>query len=334
LRDVARLVGSLLVLGATPVAAEAAGTPAGTVISNSATLSYSLGGAPAPSITSLPATVTVAQLINVTLTWQDATAVSVNSPDTNSTLTFLLTNTGNGPETLSLARSNAVAGDNYDPLNGSAGALFLESGLQSGFQASGPNADIAYVPGSNDPTLAAGASRIVYVLSNTPGALAAGNTGNVLVTAASTLPGAAGAAPGTTLAGQGPSGIDAVVGTGRAQASQTGSYIVGGVGVSVAKTVVAVVDPQGGSSITSGAVLTYRIVVNATGAGIAQNLGVADPIPANTSYLANSITVDGVARTDAADGDNAEFSGGAVRARFGDTAAPASHTIQFRVTIN
>jgi hypothetical protein len=44
--------------------------------------------------------------------------------------------------------------------------------------------------------------------------------------------------------------------------------------------------------------------------------------------------VDGSARSDAADGDNAAFQNGSVQAQFGDTIAPASHTVQFRVTIN
>ena len=330
----AKMVGWLLWLGAASIAARAAGTPAGTVIQNTAILSYSIGGGPAQNVTSLPASVTIAELINLTLIWQDAAAVAVNSPDSNSALTFLLTNTGNGPETFSLARNNALAGDNYDPLNGSAGAIFLESGLQPGFQASGPNADIVYVAGSNDLALAADASRIIYVVSNTPASLTNGNTGNVALTAASTTPGAAGAAPGTSLAGQGQGGVDAVVGGSRAQVTQTGGYVVGGVAVNVTKTAVSVVDPQGGNSVTSGAVITYRIVVSVAGAGTAQGLTVNDPIPANTTYVTNSMTVDGVTRSDAADADNAEFSAGAVRVSFGNTAAPASHTIQFRVTIN
>ena len=324
----------LLCLSGAATAVQAAGTPAGTVIQNTATLSYSIGGGPAQNVTSLPASVTVAELINVTLTWQDAAAVAVNSPDSNTPLTFLLTNTGNGPETFSLARNNAVAGDSYDPLNGSAGAIFLENGLQPGFQASGPNADTLYIPGSNDPALPADGTRLIYVVSNTPAALANGNTGKVALTAASTTPGAAGAAPGTSLAGLGQGGVDAVVGGSRAQATQTGGYVVGGVAVTVTKTVVSVADPQGGSSVTTGAVITYRIVVSATGAGTAQGLTVNDPIPANTTYIANSITVDGAARTDAADADNAGFSAGAVNVNFGNTAAPVSHTIQFRVTVN
>lgn len=282
----------------------------------------------------MPSSFTVAEVINVTLVSQDAANVAVGSPDSNRALTFLLTNTGNGPETFSLARNNAVAGDNYDPSNGSAGAIFFENGLQPGFQASGPNADTLYVAGSNDPALAPDASRIVYVVSDTPTGLVTGNVGRVELTAASTTAGAAGAAPGTTLPGLGQGGVDAVVGATRAQAKQSGGYVVSGVAVAIAKTVVNVVDPAGGASVRSGSIVTYRIVLTVNGQGVAQGLALNDPLPANTTYIANSITFDGQARTDAVDADNAEFSGGAVKVRLGDTTAPVNHTIEFRVVIN
>ena len=332
-RWIALFVVLVSVVCALPNAANAAGTPAGTVIQNTATLTYTIGGVPTTATTP-PATFTVVELINVTLVSQDAANVAVSSPDSNRALTFLVTNTGNGTEAFALARNNAVAGDNYDPLNGQAGAIFLENGLQVGFQASGPNADTLYVAGSNDPSLAADASRIVYVVSDTPAALVTGNVGRVELSAAATTVGAAGAAPGTTLPGLGQGGVDAVVGATRALARQSGGYIVSGVAVVLAKSVVSVTDPAGGASVRSGSIVTYRIVLSVNGSGIAQSLALNDPLPANTSYVVNSITVNGQARSDATDADQAEFSAGAVKVRFGDTAAPISHTVEFRVVIN
>ena len=319
---------------AVPSAVNAAGTAAGTVVQSTATVTYSIGGGPQQSATTPPAAFTVAELINVTLVWQDAANVPSGSPDSNRALTFLVANTGNGSETFSLARNNAIAGDNFDPSNGAAGAVFLENGLQPGFQSSGPNADTLYVAGSNDPALAADASRIVYVVSNTPAALATGNVGRVELTVSALTPGAAGAAPGTTLAGLGQGGVDAVVGATRAQARQTGGYVVSGVAVVVAKSVLSVVDPSGGTSVRTGSIVTYRIVLSVNGSGIADNLALDDPLPANTTYVNNSITVNGTARTDVVDADSAEFAGGAVKVRFGNTAAPINHTIEFRVVIN
>jgi uncharacterized repeat protein (TIGR01451 family) len=317
-----------------PGTAAAVGTPAGTSIHSSATLTFSVGGNAPSAISSAPVTFIVDQVIDLTMTWQDAAPVSVSSPSSNSVLTFVVTNIGNGPELISLTRNNAVTGDNFDPQNGSAGAIFLESGIQPGFQSAGASADTAYIGGTGTPLLAANASLTVYVISNTPAALATGSSGMVALTASSTIPGAAGSVPGTTLSGKGVGGIDAVVGNTRAQAGQTGAYHIGGVQVSVAKTVVGSVDPQGGSTVTSGSVITYQIIVSAAGQGVAQALTLNDPIPAAMTYVPNSIIVDGAARSDLPDSDAAGFQNGAVLAQFGDITAPASHTIQFRVTIN
>jgi len=174
----------------------------------------------------------------------------------------------------------------------------------------------------------------VYVVSDTPAARPTGDVGRAELSAASTTAGAAGAAPGTTLPGLGQGGVDAVVGGTRALARQAGGYVVSGVAVTLAKTVVSIVDVAGGSTVRSGSIVTYRIVLTVNGSGIAQSLALNDPLPANTTYVANSITVNGQARTDAADADQVEFSTGTVKVSFGDTAAPINHTIEFRVVIN
>lgn len=315
-------------------AAFAAGSPAGTPIPNSVTLSYSIAGRAANTVTAVAPVVVVAEVINLVLTWQDGTPVAVNSPDLGMALSFVLTNTGNGTETFRLARNNVIAGDQFDPANAAAGAIYLESGVQAGFQASGPNADTLYQPGINDPVLAADASRAVYVFSSIPAALATGALGNVSLTASSATVGAPGARPGATLAGLGQGGVDAVVGGGRGQASAQGSYIVSGISLNLLKTVVAVRDSLGGGLVMPGSVLTYRVVLSLTGVGIAENFSFADPLPVSTTYVPASITVDGAARSDAADTDNASFAAGVVSVLFGNTTVPATRVIEFKVTVN
>lgn len=314
----------------------AVGTSAGATISNAATVSYSIGASVATPITSAPAAFRVDELIQPVLTWQDASAVPVNSPGTNGVLTFLLTNSGNGAETFSLARTNGplpLPGGNYTPLDGTAGSIFLENGLLAGFQAGGPNADTAYVTGANDPNLAADAAQIIYLLSDTP-AVASGSQGNVRLTAASLTAGAAGNLPGTGLAGLGQGGVFAVVGMGNAQATATGSYINSGLGLAIAKSVTSIVDPDGTAVAMPGAVLTYQILASLSGTGTATNLVISDPLPAEVNYVVGSISVDGVAKTDAADADNAQFSANTVTVSLGDVAAPANIVITFRASIN
>lgn len=309
-------------LGIWASAAQAAPTPAATIISNIATLNYDVGGTP-ESITSNAASFTVDELIDVALTWQDAGPVSVNSPDTDKPLTFLLSNIGNGPESFSLSLNNSLAGDAFDPNLGASGSIYLENGLQAGFQASGPNADTIYIPGTNDPNLAAGASRTIYVNSNIPASLSNGNTGLVKLTASSRTPGAAGAMPGITLPGQGVGGVNAVIGSTRAEASQNGSYLVSGLTVTVDKAVLSPPDP-----IQPGSILNYRITVTVSGSGTAANLVITDPLPAELTFVPGSIVIS------AADSDDtAQFSSNTVTVNFGNTVAPATRIFTFSITV-
>lgn len=313
-----------------------ASTPAGTMITNVATVSYTIGSPATPTTTSAAATFQVDELIQPVLTWQNAAAVTVNTPGSNDALTFLLTNSGNGQEKFSLARTNGplpLPVGNYTPLNGTLGSLYFESGLQTGFQATGPNADTPYVTGANDPDLAPGTGLTIYLISDTP-VVANNAQGEVQLSATSLTAGAAGAVPGTSFAGLGQGGVFAVVGSTNARASATGRYIASGLTLVVNKTVLNTIDPIGGSVVMPGSITTYQIAVVLTDTGTATNLMIADPLPVNTTFVQDSISVDGVAKTDAADADNAQFSANTVSVSLGNVAAPANIVITFRATIN
>lgn len=312
----------------------AAGSSAGTLIPNSATLVYSIGGGAPKVVTAVAPVVVVAEIIDLLLTWQDASPVPVNSPEPGKALTFVLTNTGNGSEAFQLARNNQLTGDQFDPVNVAAGAIYLESGAQPGFQPSGPNADTLYQPGINDPVLAADASRTLYLFSSIPAGLANGATGKASLSASAATAGAPGARPGTTLAGLGQGGIDAVVGVSRGQAVAVGSHVVSSITLNLVKTVAAVRDLLGGERVMAGAVLTYRVVLSLAGTGVAENFSFADPLPASLRYVPASLTVDGAARSDALDGDNASVASGTVSVLFGNTPVPATRVIEFKASVN
>jgi uncharacterized repeat protein (TIGR01451 family) len=303
-----------------------AATLAGTSISSVATVTYSLEGAGAAPIVSAPATFIVDELIALTLIWQDGSPVSVNSPDNGDALEFLLTNTGNGTETFALTRDNAPAvADDYDPLS-SATPIYIESNGTPGLQ-TGTGGDAAY---AGSLTLAPERSAQLYVVSDTPAALPNGATGQVGLTAASTTAGAAGAASGTVLPGAGDSGVTAVVGPSQGMVTSLGSHLVSGLAASVVKTA----SVAGGGDAAPGKTLVYTLTVSLSGTGTAGNLVVTDPLPAELTYVPDSITVNAASRTDAADGDNAAFTGNTVSVDFGDTAAPATHVITFSAIVN
>lgn len=311
-------------------AARAAGTPAGTFIPNTAVLSYTMGGTPGVVSAASPPVI-VARVLGVTVTWQDSTPTPSASPDTQRPLAFVVTNTGNAPDTFRLARDNVVAGDQYDPTDSVPGAIWLESGTQGGFQPTGAGADVVYVAGANDIVLAPDASRVVYLSSSTPPGLLTGAIGKATLVASSTLV-PAGAAPGAQVGVS--AGVPIVVGRGGGRGAATGSYLVSSVAVGITKTVAAVRDPAGGATVTSGSVLTYRLQVTAAGSGTVTGLTVTDPLPPALTYVPGSLTVDGVARSDAADADDSSFAGRTVTTTFPSITAPASRAIEFKATVN
>jgi uncharacterized repeat protein (TIGR01451 family) len=87
-----------------------------------------------------------------------------------------------------------------------------------------------------------------------------------------------------------------------------------------------------------GTVLTYTVVVTNNGSGAANGVVLTDPAPADTTYVAGSITVGGNPRTDVADGDDSDFgvtNAGQVTVNVGTLAAGGgSVTVTFQVTIN
>ena len=304
----------------------AIGTAAGTNITNTATVDYSLGGSPA-TVTSNTTTLAVAELVNVTMALQSPT-VSVAAGANNETLLFLVTNTGNGTEAFALAGDSVLVGDDFDPTP-SAPFIYLDSD-GSGDLSPG---DAPYVAGSNDPVLAADGSVAVLLVNDIPAGLPDGEYGRSELTATSNT---GTGSPGTALPGQGTGGVDAVIGLSGGEVAVFGQYLVGDILVSAVKSQ-AVLDPFGGNQPIPGAAIAYQVVVTATGTGTALGATFRDPIPANTTYVAGSMRLNGAPLTDAADADPGSFalSPARVAVGLGDlTSAAGPQTIDFRVTIN
>jgi uncharacterized repeat protein (TIGR01451 family) len=313
------------------------GTSAGTPITNTATVDYTLGGDPTLHTTTASNAFNVVEIIDVAVTWQDGANVPVNTPQANVALTFEVTNTGNGAEDFRLSANHNVAGDDFDPTPAAPTTLWLESNGSIGLQTSGSTPDTPLVMGGSI-ALNADAAAIVYILSDIPGSLADSQAGRVLLTADAATPGAAGATAGTTLPGAGVGG-DAMVGSTHASGSAQGGYEVSAPRVTLIKSIAGILDPYGGNQPYTGARVTYRLQVEVAGSGTAQALVVTDVIPADTTFVAGSITLDGLSKTDGDDppSDNTDFNVTApntVTVNLGDTVAPATRFIEFSVTID
>jgi len=306
----------------------ALGTIAGTDIDNTAVVSYEVAGTP-QTTTSNTVTLTVAEVLDVDVTLLSG-PVSVSSGAATQDLLLVVTNTGNGTETFSLSIDNALGGDDFDPVASIPAAIYFDTDASGDFSPG----DTPYSPGSNDPLLAPDASIDILLVNDIPVGLANGLTG-LSELAAEALTGIGN--PGDRFAGAGDGGVDAVVGTSGADDLDTGQYIIGDIQLDVVKSA-TVLDPFGGTDPVPGAEVTYRIIVTPTGADTATNTIVTDPIPSNTTYLPNSMTLNGAALTDAADADVGTYTVAPIAeisVTLGDLAGGSGvQTIEFTVTID
>jgi len=323
-----RCVLVLCVLCVLPGRADAAGTAVGTLIENTAVVDFVQGGT-LQQVSSNTVSFVVAERIDVVVTLQSGQVV-VSPNGVDQALLFSVTNTGNGTEAFGLAINSIVAGDDFDPIPSVPDAIFFDSDGSGDFNAG----DVAYTAGVNDPLLTADESVDVLILNNIPGTVANADTGRSELTATAAT---GSGAPGTVYAGQGDGGVDAVIGTTGATATEFGEYLVDDVAINVVKSQV-VNDPNGGNEPIVGATITYTIAVEVVSTGTATAAVINDPIPTWSTYEPNSITLNGAAITDAVDGDTGEYDVSVtptVVVRLGDlTQADGLQTIVFQVTID
>lgn len=301
--------------------AHAGGVKAGTLIENTASATYD-GGAGPVTIPSNTITVKVDELLDVTVTSRDSGPVSA-APG-SAVLTFELTNTGNGPEAYTLTANPAVAGNDFDTtVNG----IAVDTNGNGVYD---PGVDQMLTGPATTAAIAADASLTVFVLVTIPGGVADGDQSDVsLLAEAVTGTGA----PGTAFAGQGAGGGNAIVGSTGANAAATGSLSVGITDVDLIKSA-TVRDPFGGTGIVPGATITYAIRAEVRGSGSVSDLVVTDAAPADTTYVAGSLKLDGATLTDAADADAGRSSTSGISVDLGTVSGGSSHTVTFQVTID
>jgi uncharacterized repeat protein (TIGR01451 family) len=302
----------------------AAGTPAGTNITNVATATYELPNGDETSIDSNIVTLKVDELLDVSVAWSDPSDVSSPAGGTGQLLKFTVTNGGNGTETFRLGTVANGGGDDFDP---SVTSIVLDSNSNGAYDA---GVDTVYSSGSNDPQLDPDQSITVFVISTIPAGAADGQRGRVDLTAVATT---GSGAPGTSFAGQGQGGGDAVVGATGADSEDDGYYRVARASVTFVKSAI-VADAFGGTAAAPGSTITYTLAATVSGSGSLANLRVSDPVPAGTTYKPGSLTLEGAPLTDSADADSGSFTGTAINVGLGTVAAGATRTITFQVKID
>ncbi len=320
----------------TPQSAQAAGTVAGTTVTNTATVNFDVGGVPQTAVQGV-ATFVVDDKVNLTVTNNSGATVVPGS--TNQVLAFTLQNTGNKTHGYSLAAwlGGGITMNNvriYRDVNG-------DGNFDVG--------DTLYTGGTNSGDLAPDATARFLIVADTPGSATNGQVSNYRLIATTLNAGT------TTVTANDNAIVDdkdtqQVVfadTAGPADAnrdgahSATGTYTVSTATLTVTKTSTVISDPFNGVTNPKripGAVVRYSIVVTNSGAANATNVVVRDGIPANTTYAASTITLNAVGQTDAGGDDSGDMGAtnpGEVTVAVGALAsAGGSATVTFDVTVN
>ena len=254
----------------------------------------------------------------------------VVSNNSNSTFDFLVTSVNTSPNPFGLPA------DNFDPLPGTV-QVFVESGLTPGYQdvqdtavyidELAANAQRVVYVVADMPTLAVddvaaialiaqvaqgGATGVEGVFINaddnnrvSPDSTLAGDFSNGATNVPAGTPNTIIDSPATMeTVFLDPAGLNSedlstaliqdVAGNG--QHADAGAFQAG-TPVNIVKSV-TVIDTLGGTDPHPGAVLRYQLLVNVSGNVAVDNLVISDAIPANTTYVDESIQLNGVAQTD------------------------------------
>lgn len=336
----------------------AAGTTAGSSINNTASVDYTVGGVNQPDVLSNTSTFLVDRRINLTVAEVGGAATQVVPGATGQVLTFTVTNLSNAVMDFRLSAAQDANGattafSDTDNFNVTALQVFVDG-----------NGNGTYDPATDTATfvdeLAADGSISVFVVSSIPAGQLNGDTAGITLTAiaAQSTDGtgayvatvgsiAADAAETNTTANDNAAFIDTVFGdgTGDTDAAVDGrfsdddEYDVVTAAIVVVKSSTVVSDPFNLTSFPKaipGAVIEYCLDVNNTGAAAAGSIVLTDAIPANTTYVAGSITTQPTGTGSACDvgtgtaEDDDDSDGGDLDGATGDFGLTAASTVTVR----
>jgi uncharacterized repeat protein (TIGR01451 family) len=313
----------------------AAGTPAGTIITNTASVSYQIGGVTHTAATG-SASFAVDRVVNLIVT--KIADVTSAPTQTNAALSYLVSNTSNTAARFTLQAVSRMT--NTWSMNN---ARIYRDNNNSGTWDAG---DSPYSDASTFGDIASDSSFTVMIVADTPAGQTAGQTAvyDLLATAVD-----AGTLNVTTqTAGPNTTGVDTVFadsgGSAGGDGARDGKHSAGGtftissaLVVTIQKSV-AVFDQWGGNQSIPGATLRYTITVFVTGIGTANNVAIIDPLPANTAAIHNTLRLNNTVLTDALDGDGGDVgqtTANTITVRLGNlTSALPVQTITFDVKIN
>ena len=316
----------------------AAGTASNVDITNTATIDYKVSSI---DQTSIDGTVTfkVDNKVLVTVLATGASA-DVVPGKTDYVLAFSITNTGNTTQGYLLTTSGG-SGDTFDMATVE---IYLDVDASKTLNAG----DTLYADATNVGNILADAHRDVLVVSDAPLTATDGQTAVYNLIAQTTDAGGVTVTEATSAADT-PGAVDVVFAdiAGDDDAvtdgkhSDLGTYTVTSADLTVSKTSEVISDSFNSEHFKAipGALIRYTITVTNSGVKDATDVVIKDTIPTNTTYVAESITLDTVSKTDdGPDADGADWNvtnTGAVTVTIATlTHVPTTATITFDVTVN
>ena len=324
-----RVLLCVVMISSTSSTVFAKGVAAGTDISNKAVVNYSINNTVKEPIESTPQGNSVPGLGNgqatqfkvdrkIDLIVTGNNNANVTPGDTQSSVTFSLVNEGNDTQEFSLSTNSNLSGDNFDSSN-------CKTSVTQVKDASGANVTGLSLPLSGNISLAADYQASITVNCDIPltqnnQPILTGQKALIAVTATAVKNQDGSSVAQTTTAdvantvdtvfvdnaGSDDSQRDASHSARRFYTATHSSVIPT---LSINKTVAVVQDPKGGSRAISGAVVTYKIMVNTQGNGVINNVIITDPTPSGLTYKKGSIYLNNINFTDKADNDKVQFDG-------------------------
>lgn len=352
MRKYGRLLGTvgaaaLAVVGASP--ALAAGTAAGSTITNTVTVNYQVGGV-SQTATGASDTFTVDRKVNLTVAEVGTTTTQVSPGQTAAVTTFTVTNTSNATLDFALAAAQQTGGagahSNTDTFDATNVKIYVDTNNDGDYDV-GTDLEVAYLD-----ELAADSSRTVFVVADIPLSLATNDVAAVTLTATGREGGAA-ASQGAALSettGANTAGMDTVFadGAGATDASRDAAFsakddwTVLAAALTISKLSTVISDPLNGTTnpkAIPGATIEYCIVVsNAAGSATASSVAISDPLPTTVTYdsgygiFLNGSVTSGACNADGSAGGS--FGSGTVSGTLTSVAASETKTLRFRATIN
>jgi len=333
----------------------AQGVAAGTDISNKVVVTYSIGntvqepiessptGNSAPGIGNGQGTVfKVDRKVDLLVTGSNNADVSPG--DSQAEVTFTLLNEGNDTQVFNLTTNSALSSDDFDTSN-CVSTVTSVSGT--------PLAGVI-VPTTGTIKLKADQQAMIKVSCDIP--LSAGGTAmqagdnSLLSLVATAEKNSDGSNTSETRTSDVANTVDTLFvdsngtddGNRDAQHSARREYIVSTIStpptLSIDKSIVSIIDPQGGSTSVTGAEVTYKIQITTAGTGTINNVVITDPTPANMHYKPSTITLDSSNQSDLNDTtDNSDFgntTANTATINLGNIAAGSQHEIQLTYIIN